>query len=526
MKNISIWKHSFLLSVAILLSGVSFAQKKYVETFSVGEDVLVSVNTSHTHVVFETWNKDIVEVEARIEGENLSEAQKKEIFDNWDFDILGNSKKVVITSHAGGSWSGMESLSGLGALKSLESLKVLEQLPEMPILKDLTTMNFDVVVPDVPDYEEMPNWPFTEERASIHYKDGYTNFNFNNNGSYVFDKSEYERNKQSYVDKLNRKYKTNVTVKQTDRWLKDVDEWAKGFEKVMEAWGEDFGAKFSNQFGPEFERKMEAWGENLGKQMEAWGEEFGKEFEKEMEAWGENFGREMEAWAEQFDEGPHGKKHNVKAYILKEKDGKKIHPEARKTIIIKMPKGGKTDINVRHGEVKMADAYNVRAKLNYAALTANSIDGGSTLINAAYAPVYINEWNDGSLDVDYVEDCKLNEVKNIVLKANSSNVQINVLDREALLQGSFGNLFINKVANNFKVVDIVLDNTNATILLPDAGFDFYFNGKKTRLLHPKSLQVNQSKNGNNVLLRGYHKSQNNSASFKIDARYSDVTLKN
>ena len=34
--------------------------------------------------------------------------------------------------------------------------------------------------------------------------------------------------------------------------------------------------------------------------------------------------------------------------------------KAKKKIIIRMPKGTKTDINVRHGEVKMADVYNIK----------------------------------------------------------------------------------------------------------------------------------------------------------------------
>ena len=55
---------------------------------------MVSVNTSHTNVVFETWNKDIVQVEAFIDDESLSAKEKEEIFKNWDLDVLGNSKRL------------------------------------------------------------------------------------------------------------------------------------------------------------------------------------------------------------------------------------------------------------------------------------------------------------------------------------------------------------------------------------------------------------------------------------------------
>ena len=51
-----------------------------------------------------------------------------------------------------------------------------------------------------------------------------------------------------------------------------------------------------------------------------------------------------------------------------------------------MPKNTKTDINVRYGEIKMADAFNVKATLNHTPFTADRIDGVQTLINASYAP--------------------------------------------------------------------------------------------------------------------------------------------
>ena len=67
------------------------------------------------------------------------------------------------------------------------------------------------------------------------------------------------KDKKAYVKKLNKKYGTKVSVRETDAWLKDVDEWAEEFEQVMEDWGEDFEYKFEHQFGPEFEKKMEKW---------------------------------------------------------------------------------------------------------------------------------------------------------------------------------------------------------------------------------------------------------------------------
>lgn len=525
MKSLLVYSHKVNAVILLFLTSIVAAQSGYKESFNVGDDVTVSINVSYVDVVFETWSKDVVQVEAFIEGKNLSEKEKQEIFESWNLDVFGNSRKVVVTSNSGNNWESFESLNNFESLKSLESLSGLEALKSLESLGDI---NWNVVVPDIPNFEKFPNWPFSDRRPSIKSNDGSIDYSFDNNISISFDTDDYEKNKQGYVNKLNKKYKTSVTVRETDEWLDDLEHWADGFEDVMEDWGEKFGREFELKFGPEFERKMEKWGEEFGKSMEAWGEDFGKEMEK----WGESFGRDVERWAEQFEDndGNYSKtvttdEHGNKSITIKgSKSSCGRHTKAKKKIIIKMPKGTKTDINVRHGEVKMADVYNINAKLNYASFAANSVGGGESLINASYAPVSVNNWKDGVLKVNYVNDCKLNTVENINLQANSSDVNINLVTENAFLTGSFGNLYIYKVSNDFENIDIVLENTDATIKIPDAAFSFYFNGKKSTLKYPRSLELNHTKNGKNVLVRGFNKVKNSGSMFTINANYSNVSL--
>ena len=68
MKNLKLFKLSTLVVLA-LATTFGYSQKKYVESFNVSDNVEISVNTSFTNVVFETWNKNKVEVEAFIEGD-------------------------------------------------------------------------------------------------------------------------------------------------------------------------------------------------------------------------------------------------------------------------------------------------------------------------------------------------------------------------------------------------------------------------------------------------------------------------
>lgn len=549
MKALAIWKRSFLLGAAILMAGIVSAQDRYKESFKASKDMMVSVNTAYTNVIFETWNKDLVEVEAYVDGKDLSEKEKKEIYKNWKFDVLGNSKKVVITSNASSYSEGIGAMAGLDALKSLEALKSLKALEKVPKLEKMPDFDFDfnIVVPDIPEFREVPEWPFTKDSPNISNRNGNHTVHFGDHDGKHFDEDAYEKDKAGYVAKLNKKYNTKVTTKQVDRWLDEVDVWADEFSKVMESWGEEFGQKFSDKFGPDFERKMENWGEEFGKQMEAWGEEFGEKFGKDMEKWGEEFGKDMEKWGEEFGdkfgediekwaeefeknaeewaekyEGQNGKSNNTNVIILEGMNDKHSGRKANKTIIVRMPKGTKTEVDVRYGELKMASAYNMKATLNYSTLTANSIDGGNTLIDASYGPVFVNQWNNGRLNVNYVEDCRLNTVAVIELDSNSSDVTINELLTKGILSGSFGNLYLSKVAPNFKSLDVTLENTDAALHLPNTSFDFYYQGKKSQFTPSKSLKLTESNQSDQKSFKGFHKTKASGKTITIHANYSNV----
>src|SRR5690606_36835041 len=101
MKIIQLHKYKMLLMTFLAFSLMAFAQKEtknFKETFNVNKDVLVDINTAHADIEFETWNKNVVEVEAILEVEGLSKQQAEEYFKSWNFEVVGNSKKVTITT--------------------------------------------------------------------------------------------------------------------------------------------------------------------------------------------------------------------------------------------------------------------------------------------------------------------------------------------------------------------------------------------------------------------------------------------
>ena len=479
MNNLKVYKLSTLVLFVFGVSFGSFGQSKSVEGFDVsGEDVVISVNTSHTNVTFETWNKDRVEVEAYVEGEGLSEEEKKEIFDSWNFEVLGNSSRVVITSFPGLHFGDNTLFPDLSSMKQLEFLG--------PMMKDMPIMaTFEMPV--------LPEKLF-KSINDIH-----------------FDYEAFKDNEEEYMEKWDAQMK---------------EKFGKDFQIKMEKWGEEFSKEWDEKNGAKLSEEWQM-------QMETWGEKFGKE----MEVWGQNLEKDMEKWAQQLEEDNKNDPNSLftkkvitspngnKTIILKsKKTGKLKDVKATKNIIIRMPKNSKTEINVRHGEIKMADVMNVKATLNYSPFTANSIDGGATLINAAYAPVIVNNWKHGTLYVKFVDDCTISTVDQLNLRANSSDVLIGTLVNEATLVGSLGNFKIDEIADGFTSVNITLKNNDAYFKMPNTSFVFDFDGKRSTLKYPKALHLNSKKQGERVLVTGFNKLANSPKKIRLNALYSNVVM--
>ncbi len=471
MKNLKLYKHKTAVLLLLFIGTLSYSQKKRVESFNVADDVEVSVNTSFTNIIFETWNKNKVEVEAYIEGEKLSEKEKETQMKNWDLNITGNSKKVSISSNAGNQSFAME---------------------DMPPIDFIGPMMENMIMPMIQNIQ-VP--PLPEDLLE-------------NLGNIQFDYEAYQKDEEGYMKKFEAQMDKN---------------FGKDFQKKMENWGESFAKSWDD-------KKADSIGEAYGKKMEAWGEAYGKR----MDAWGEEYGKKMEAWADEIEKKYEKEGNDYTKTVTKSPNGTTIivqgnrtstsNGNSKKTIIIRLPKNAKTNVNIRHGNLKVADANNMKAILDYTPFKANSIDGGQTLISASYAPVIINTWKQGVLNVKFVDDCSVSTVQNINLQANSSDVRIGNITNQAFLSGSFGDLEIEKVSDGFETLDIRLENTDAKVNVPVGAFSFYFNGKKSTLKYPKSLQLKESKSADRVLVKGFSQNNSSNKTITINSTYSNVSL--
>lgn len=472
MKNTKLYKRKTAFLLLLLIGTFGYSQQKRVESFNVSDNVEVSVNTSYTNIIFETWNKDKVEVEAYIDGEKLSEKEKQNLMKNWNLNITGNSKKINISSDSGNqsfAMSDMPSMDFIGPLMENMVMPMIQNIRVPPLPNDL----------------------------------------LENLGNVQFDYEAYQKDEKGYM----KKFEAQMDKK-----------FGKDFQRKMEKWGESFEDSWDD-------KRADSIGEAYGKRMEAWGEAYGKR----MEAWGEQFGKKMETWADQFDEDNDDEGSNYIKTVTKSPNGTSIviqgsrntkssSGNGKKTIIIRMPKNTKTNVNIRHGNLKMADANNMRANLDYTPFKANSIDGGQTSINASYASVVVNTWKQGSLNVKYVDNCSIENVQNLSLSANSSDVRIGNITKQAFLSGSFGDLRIDKISDGFETLDINLENTDARVKVPIGAFSFYFNGKKSTLKFPKTLQLKESKNADRVLVKGFNQNNSSNKTITINSTYSNVSL--
>jgi hypothetical protein len=190
-----------------------------------------------------------------------------------------------------------------------------------------------------------------------------------------------------------------------------------------------------------------------------------------------------------------------------------------------MPKSVKLKMNVRHGEVKLAEnTRDLQASLSYARLLATNIDGQETRVVASFSPVNVSKWNYGFLRTDFSEAVSLKEVKQLNLKANSSNVTIDRVLQRAQIENNLGQLRINSVSDSFESMDITVQNGELIFDGPASAYNVRFEGTSSNFTPPSHLNMKKSGDQKQVVYTGFHLNGNSNRSVRINSRYSEVSL--
>lgn len=472
--------HQKLFS-GLLLVLVGFAchaqekSKTFKETYNVNNDTELSINTSYADIEFETWAKDQVEITAVIELEGVDNEEAKSYFEKDLVKIMGNSKEIEVSIEGSAPFT-----------YGYRSYTV--DVPEIPSVAEIIA-NVDIpeiVIPEIAVIPSMPNMPPMPP----------INFDYD---AYKKDGDKYMKKWKEEFDKsFDKEYK-----KRFEEWGKEMEERAAEHEEQREQLREQ-----REQLREEQEKVREEMHERLREQRE------------EMRAQQAEM-RQMQREAARTIHG------SSNVYYFSS-DGKHKEYKVKKRIIIKMPKYIKVNMNVRHGEVKLAEnARNINASLSYASLLASTIDGKNTDIRVSYSPVIVQHWNYGNLSTDYSDDVNLKTVKDLNLKSVSSNVVIGEVASKALVKSSFGSVNINSVASGFTNLDISMENGELDCKLPETPFVISVDESSAgSVLHyPKSLKLVSTKGGTSKSHKGYNISKNDGKAITIKSKFSEVVLK-
>jgi len=478
------------LMPALLCAGLNLSSQEtrtYREEFKVGPEVIVEVSTSYADIEFETWSKNEVEVEAIITLEGATPEEANAFFDQPRVDILGNSSKVSIRT-GGGS-------NSLFAPSDMDFHFEMTDMPPMPEMPELAPMVEDIIA-SIPEIAAMPPMP------PVPYAD--------------FDYEAFEKDGQKYIEK-----------------------WQKEFEK---------------EFDEEYREEFEAWGKEMQQEMEARikAREAAREAMKEerdlqraeMQEQREEIQEQMREQREEMREQEMELREQVR---IAQREAREIQVQVRKnrnpgifymrgasgnekftikkTIKVKMPKGARLKMNVRYGEVKLADnALNTKANLSYASLLANTIDGMDTDIAAIYSPVTVERWNGGRLQTEYSDGVELHEVGQLNMVARSSMVTIDRLLQEVSIDSRMGLLVIGGVADDFRDMDISVAYGELRFDLPRNAYDITVSEDRSEVLYPDFIRWEASQGVRPQVRKGFSQQKGSGKSILINTAYSEVTL--
>ena len=488
------WNKRLSALVFVLCGSLLLAQeqKTYTESFEVGDDVVINLNTSYTDIEFQTWDRNRVSVEATIEVDTESKEEAQKFFDSWDFEAVGNRNEVTISTSNNNlvySFSGQNDFEFVFPDVDMNAIVINDNFvfPDIEMQGAFDIAEALAVMPPMPPMPPMPTMNFS------------------------FDYEAYKERGDAYLEEWKKEWKENFD-----------EEW----EAEMKAWKEEMEARKGElaKWKEERQKQLEEVQKAREEQQKARAEqrkemqEAREEARKAMREAREQVREAREEIREAFNEA---RGQNGYFFHSIQSDQEKT----KKKIIIKMPKGAKLKLNVRHGEVKMAsNVKNIKATLSHTRLLADVIDGQQTDIEASYSPVIVNNWNYGQLRVNYGKEVELDRVKSLRLTANSSDVIIGTLLDNGIIDGNFGLLKIGEIASDFSAVDVSLDNSDAVIVLPSNAFNIYFNGSQSKVSYPEFLKVKVSNSYGKKIVNGFARNQSTNKSININAKYSDVVM--
>lgn len=432
------YKYVGFLITAFFISSLH-AQKfdrKFTENFKVNKNVLVAITANNADINVTTWNKNEVGVEAVITVEGLSKKEAQKYLNSWDFEALGNKKKVSINTNG-------DRFVYFGD----SSFNFDFDMPEI-IIPD---MKFDF---DFSDFE-MPAIVIPD--LSFGLESFWEDFDYQNNDG---------RRTLRFTNSKGEKKK--IVIKSEKDWekfkkSKDYKDFKSSIKKTIQEAKEKY-AKIDKKKIKEEIKKAQVAVKKINE------EQLKKSLAKARVA------------IEKMKIKMANKHKNGDNVIIIENGDSKKKVKITKKITVKVPKGAKFDLNTRHSKVKLPKGK-TSGKVSYGTFNSEGLNGGDLKID--YAPVDINTLNACTLFLNNVTDAKLASVTNTVLNSNSSGLKINNVNNNVDLTSKFGELNVLKITPDFKTFKLLLNYSTAKLPLLKVNSNYKVNTKETTFNFPK-----------------------------------------
>ena len=476
--------------------------KKFVENFTTNKDVEISIDASNTDIDVKTWNKNQVSVEAFIEVEGLSKKEAEKYFKNWNFEALGNKKKVKIISKGNNSihsnndfiffndnWVmpeiNMPDFDGIA-----ENIFILPNDHYYKMFSGLDSISDKNIFIDIDSLD------FDSEKIFMGLED--LDFDFD---KYMEDGKEYFF---QWKDNAN-----NISIKSKKEWeaFKKTEKYKELKEKM----------KMSKE---KLKKRFEISKEKLHKIDK---QKIKKELEKAKSKWEKVDKLIIRKELAKAKEGLKKMKFNYLFDSDSEDmmmNGKKV--KIKKRLIIKVPKKATFHLNTRHCKVKLPNTK-ASGKVSHGTFNANNLNGGK--LNISYSPVTINGLHTYDLSLNNVTDAKIASVTNTNMFNNSSGVTIVKVNENVDLSNKFGELLISGIIPDYQSFKLMLDYTEATVNLSEIPSNFvYAIGNISSLFSEKSAMKFTLLDSKSKDMNGNFVVKTKDDTFRIQGKYSQLTM--
>ena len=426
--------------IALSFLGTVFAQKfdkKFTENFKTNKDVEVVLNAANTDINVSTWSKNEVLVEAFIEIEGITKDEAEKYFKNWNFEALGNSKKVQITSKGNNSFNFKNDFVFFD-----------DNNFNLP---DIELPNFDMIVLPEMDFDFDFDFDFENVFENI-------DKNMGKNGKYEFIWSDDDH---------------EIEINTKEEW--EAFKKTKEYEELKKKLSLD-KKRMRLEFAKSKVKMKKSLLESKEKIKKINREEIREKLvraKKELKKLNFHFNSDSED------------------VII---NGKKI--KIKKRLEIKVPKGATFDLNTRHCKVKLPNTV-AFGNVKYGTFDANNLNGGKLTID--YSPVKIKDLNACSLFLNNVTDAKIASVTNTNLSSNSSGVKIIKLNDNVTLSNKFGELTINSFNPNFGELVLNLSQSDAKIILGDVKSKFKYHVNRVKIDNKRAKNTKEDDVSKNLI---------------------------